>query len=169
MAAELVEAKVSEREWLWPGQAGGGVRTAPRRELGRRGAGCGGAGGEGGTGTRAEPAGGGAGRPGAGSPAPSGCPCRPLSLLYRPEPGFLQCGHTAFPVQAPSSPLGSLHWDGTGGPSVVSEAEGMQSDFSIGFPRQRVGLRSRCSCFLPYRPACGKVCRDCHKSSDSRG
>lgn len=59
MAAELVEAKVSEREWLWPGQAGGGVRTAPRRELGRRGAGCGGAGGDGETRTRAEPAGGG--------------------------------------------------------------------------------------------------------------
>lgn len=44
MAAELVEAKVSEGEWLQPGQAGGGVRTAPRRELGGRGAGCGAAG-----------------------------------------------------------------------------------------------------------------------------
>lgn len=44
MAAELVEAKVSERRWLGPGRAAVMVRTASRSEPGGRGAGYGGAG-----------------------------------------------------------------------------------------------------------------------------
>lgn len=44
MAAELVEAKVSERRWRGLGPAGGAVRTAPRSQPGGRAEGCGSAG-----------------------------------------------------------------------------------------------------------------------------
>lgn len=44
MAAELVEAKVSERRRRGLGPAGGAVRTAPRSQPGGRAEGCGSAG-----------------------------------------------------------------------------------------------------------------------------
>jgi hypothetical protein len=80
MAAELVEAKVSEREWLRPGQAGGGVRTAPRRELGGRGVAARAARVRLGRGLNLRAGGGETG----GGVASSllGCPRRLLSLLY---------------------------------------------------------------------------------------